>query len=96
MDNLRICQNCSSIIEYVEDYMHIKARDEFIFECEFDDELLAYYFIDGLKEEIREALELWAPQTLQEAISLAKFQESVLAEILMVEAMKKKYEDGLN
>lgn len=58
--------------------MHIKSRAEFIFQRSFDDGLLVYCFIDGLKVEIREALELSAPQTLERAFDLAKFQESAL------------------
>ncbi|XP_074357642.1 uncharacterized protein LOC141697255 [Apium graveolens] len=90
MGNLLIHQNSSSITEYVEDFMRIKSRAEFIFECEFADIVLAYCFVVGLKEEIREALELWSPGTLQEAIYLAKFQESLIKEILLVEAMQIK------
>lgn len=70
--------------------MHVKSKAEFIFKREFDDDLLSYCFVEGLKEELRDDLELWAPKTQQEAIYLAKFQESLLEEILLVEAIQMK------
>ncbi|XP_017247330.2 transportin-1 [Daucus carota subsp. sativus] len=84
MDNFQIHQNSSSVTEYVEDFMHIKNRAEFIFKRKFDDDLLSYCFVEGLKEDFRDALELWAPRTLQEAIILARYQEFLLEESSMV------------
>ena len=48
-----------------------------------------------MKEEIQEALELWAPQTLQEAVNLARFQESLINDRLLVETVDMKSEMGL-
>lgn len=75
--------------------MHIKFRAEFIFKCDIEDHLLAYCFVVGLKEDIREALELWSPRTLREAIYLAKIQESMLKENMWVENVEMKSDKGL-
>uniref|UniRef100_A0A166CXI3 Uncharacterized protein n=1 Tax=Daucus carota subsp. sativus TaxID=79200 RepID=A0A166CXI3_DAUCS len=94
MDNFRIHQNSSSITDYVEDFMYVKNRAELIFKRKFDDDLLSYCFVEGLKEDLRDALELWAPRTLQEAIILAKYKELLLEESLMVVNVVMKCEKG--
>lgn len=77
-------QNSSSIVEYVEMFMDNISKVEIAFGRKFKDDLLCYHFVIGLKEEIRDALDMWSPKTLQEAINLAKFQESLLGQKLIV------------
>ncbi|KAL8091787.1 hypothetical protein AgCh_034154 [Apium graveolens] len=95
LDSLLLYQRSSSITEYVKDFIHVKNRAEFIFRSEFDDDLLSYCFIEGLKEELRDALEVWAPQTLQEAITLDAFQQSLFEESVLVDKMEMKSDTGL-
>lgn len=95
MDSLLIYQNSSSIKHYVRDFMHVKNKAEFIFMREFDDDLLAFCFVQGLKEKTRETLESWAPRTLQEAVTLANFQESLLEESFLVDNIVMNSNEGL-
>ncbi|KAL8099512.1 hypothetical protein AgCh_031954 [Apium graveolens] len=52
MDSLLINQNSSSVMQYVENFMNVKNKVEFIFKREFDDDLISYCFVEGLKEEL--------------------------------------------
>ncbi|KAL8121371.1 hypothetical protein AgCh_018200 [Apium graveolens] len=96
LDSLLVYQRSSSVTEYVEDFVHVKNRVEFILKREFDDDLLSFCFIEGLKEELRDALEFWAPWTLQEAITLATFQQSLLEESVLVEIEEMKSDKRLD
>lgn len=73
MDNLLIHQNSSSITEYVEDFMHVKNQANFIFKRDFNDNHLVYYFVNGFKEEIREALQMLAPELYRGQLLWLKF-----------------------
>ncbi|KAL8125324.1 hypothetical protein AgCh_012854 [Apium graveolens] len=96
LDSLLVYQRSSSVTEYVEDFVHVKNRAEFIFKREFEDDLLSFCFVEGLKEELRDALEFWAPQTLQEAITLATFQQSLLEESVLAENEEMKLDKRLD
>lgn len=58
-------QQVCSVAEYEINFLQTKEITEFVYEFVFTEEMLVHNFISGLKEDIREPVNLWLPTTLQ-------------------------------
>lgn len=88
---LRIEQQ-RSVDEYEKEFLQTKDLAEYVYDFVFTEEILAHNFVNGLKEEIRETIDLWSLKTLQGAVNWAKFQELQFEERLLFEASEVEYE----
>lgn len=75
-------QQQSSVNKYKIESRNKKIA-KYVYDFVFTKEILAHNFINGLKEEIRETIDMRSLNTLQGAVNWAKFQEVQTKEMLI-------------
>lgn len=73
-------QQFNSIVKYENSFLQLKRWVETWSEDSFDEDWVVSLFVVGLKEEIRNYVNLWRPNSLQREIVLAKWQELCLVD----------------
>lgn len=77
MRELLNLKKVGSVEEYLEKFEQIRNK-VLLHNNKYDDVLFGKRFIDGLKPEIKSAIQLYQPQTVDAAASLALMQAEVL------------------